>query len=126
MIKIAFPTDDGQVISSHLGQARFFRIITIENGQTQQTELREKMQHQHGDHHEDPSLGVQDHPGQVMLASIADCQALIAGGMGEPAYQRAASMGLQVYLTSEKSIDAAIAAYLSGSLTSDSRRIHHH
>ncbi len=33
---------------------------------------------------------------------------------------------MTVYLVDQPSVDAALAAYLAGTLTSDSRRIHHH
>jgi hypothetical protein len=35
-------------------------------------------------------------------------------------------MGLEVFLTGESMIDAALAAYLSGQLDNDERRIHRH
>ncbi len=61
-----------------------------------------------------------------MFAPIADCQVLIAGGMGQPAYDHAISAGLEVVMTGEKSISAALEAYRNGLLMSDPRRIHRH
>ncbi len=32
-MKVAFVTDDGRTIHSHFGQARYFQVVTLENGQ---------------------------------------------------------------------------------------------
>jgi predicted Fe-Mo cluster-binding NifX family protein len=61
-----------------------------------------------------------------MFETIRDCQVLIAGGMGSPAYERAMSMGMEVYLTREKRIEGALQAYQAGKLDSDMRRVHVH
>jgi len=124
MPKIAFPTDDGETISKHLGQAKYFQVVTFENGQVQSTERREKASHSHQDHSHEQEAG--GHPGQVMIEAIRDCQVLIAGGMGQPMYNRAISSGLEVYLTGEDRISEAIEAYQKGTLTSDMRRVHTH
>jgi predicted Fe-Mo cluster-binding NifX family protein len=125
MIKhIAIPTDDGNTISSHLGQARYFQVISLDDGITLSSELREKAFHTHQDHTHDESSEV--HPGKAMFETIRDCQVLISGGMGSPAYERAKSMGMEVYLTGEKQIEAAMQAYQAGNLDSDMRRVHNH
>lgn len=123
MKTIAFPTDDGQTISSHLGQAQYFQVIRTEDGKSLGSELRSKPSHSHHDHaHEQGQV----HPGQAMFEAIHDCQVLIAGGMGAPAYERAMAMGMEVYLTGEKLISAALQAYQDGKLASDMRRVHLH
>ncbi len=61
-----------------------------------------------------------------MLEVISDCQVLVAGGMGEPMYQRALSKGLEVYLTGEDQVSSALDAYLRGTLSSNLRRVHQH
>jgi len=124
MPKIAFPTDDGETISKHLGQAKYFQVVTFENGQVQSTERREKASHSHQDHSHEQEAGV--HPGQAMIEAIRDCQVLISGGMGQPMYNRAISSGLEVYLTGEDRISEAIEAYQKGTLSSDMRRVHTH
>ncbi len=125
MTKIAITTDDGETISSHFGQAKYFQIITLDRDRRSASELREKATHQHGQGHEHDEPGAV-HPGQAMVEAIRDCQVLITGGMGEPALNRAQAVGLQVILTGEKQIDRALEAYQKGQLTSDERRIHHH
>ncbi len=86
--------------------------------------MREKAHHTHGEHGQEGAPGA--HPGQLMIQAIADCQVLICGGMGAPAYNRAVDAGMQVFLTLETSIDAAIQAYQSAKLESDLRLIHVH
>jgi predicted Fe-Mo cluster-binding NifX family protein len=124
-MKIAFTTDDGQSITSHFGQARYFRVISTEDGQPVLSEQREKTWHVHGQAHaSEPAGGSIVHPGQAMLETISDCQVLITGGIGEPAFARAQTMGIIIFLTGEKDIEKALQTYLSGLLTSDLRRIH--
>lgn len=74
------------------------------------------------------SISVSANPEGVhaMFSVISDCQVLVAGGMGEPAYQRARAYGLEVYLTGEWKIEAALSAYQAGALKSDLRRVHAH
>ena len=120
--KPAFPTDDGETISRHFGQAAQFKIVTIADGRVTGSELRPKASHQHGEHSH--AGGV--HPGQQMVDSISDCQVLVSGGMGAPALDRASSAGLQVFLTRRRSIDEAVRAFLDGTLEHDSRLIHQH
>jgi hypothetical protein len=60
-----------------------------------------------------------------MFAALADCEILLCGGMGEPDYQKAISTGLEVILTGNE-ILKMLAAYLSGRLISNTRRIHKH
>lgn len=109
--KIAFPTDDGETISRHFGRAPYFKVIALENGAVAATEMRGNPADEgHG----------------AKFALVADCQVLIGGGMGQPAYDRLQAMGLSVYLIGEKSITAALAQYQAGGLTSDLRRVHAH
>ncbi len=102
------------------------RLITSSasaDGQILEEIVRQKPYHSH-----------HDHPGQAgghngghteMFAPIADCQVLLCGGMGQPAYQKALDAGLQVVLTGGE-LRAAVEAYLSGQVVSDLRRIHQH
>ncbi|MEZ4519317.1 MAG: NifB/NifX family molybdenum-iron cluster-binding protein [Chloroflexota bacterium] len=69
---------------------------------------------------------VQDHGHQGMFDLLADCQVLIAGGMGQSAYAQAEAQGLEIYLSGEEEIPQALAAYLAGTLQSDTRRVHAH
>jgi predicted Fe-Mo cluster-binding NifX family protein len=118
---LAVPTDDGVTISSHFGQAKYYKILTVEDGRVKKAEIREKVAHNHGQVAPDGS-----HLGQKMIDSIADCQVLISGGMGSPVHERALQAGLQVILTRYQDIDLAVQSFLEGTLENDSQLIVQH
>ncbi len=122
MIKIAFPTDDGATISQHFGRAQYFSVAIIQEDGSVKFEQFPKWHH--GLQESEPHNHAHSH--QSMFEPIADCQALVVGGMGQPAFQAAVDQGLQVFLTGEKEISAALDSYRNGSLQSDERRIHMH
>jgi predicted Fe-Mo cluster-binding NifX family protein len=121
-MKLAVATVDEKTISSHFGQAPYYRVFTLIDHQVVQDETRQKPHHGqhegHGQYH-----GQSSH--EDMFAPISDCEVLLCGGMGEPAYQKAISAGLEVILTGGE-INDALDAYLSNRLVSDMRRIHKH
>jgi len=123
MEKIAFPSEDGQTIHQHFGRAPFYVVAHLDDDGSANFEQRSKAFH--GEQHSH-ALHEQPHGHSPMFAPISDCQVLIAGGMGQPAYQHAVEAGLKVIMTAEKSIAAALNAYLAGQLTTDERRIHQH
>ncbi len=120
-MKIAFPTNDGEKISAHFGRAAHFLVVTVENGVETHRELRAKSYHgapnqPHGHDH--------DHDHSGMVSPLADCQVLIAGGMGIPAAQAVEHAGVQLIPTGIQTIDAALKAYLQDALTPEPSRIH--
>lgn len=126
MIKIAVATPDGEKISDHFGMAPFFSIFQVDDNTLLFDILREKphkSSHQHdADHqHEQQGHGL----GKHVIQAIDDCQVLICGGMGQPAFRKAQDAGLEVFLTGG-SVDDAVHAYQKGELQSDLRRIHTH
>ncbi len=119
-IRIAAVTEDGERLSAHFGMAPLYRVFTIQDNTIVAEETRSKPSHTHHAHdHTSPQ-----HKHADMLAPIRDCQVLLAGGMGEPAYQKALAAGLQVILTGG-TIQKALQAWLKGELQTDLRRIHH-
>jgi len=44
-MKIACITDDGQTISQHFGRASHYMVVTVEQGQIVDHEMREKRMH---------------------------------------------------------------------------------
>jgi predicted Fe-Mo cluster-binding NifX family protein len=118
MIRIAAVTENGLRLSSHFGRAPYFRVFSVEDGHIMGEETRPKPYH--GEHsHDEPHV----HLHNDMFAPIADCQVLLCGGMGLPAYEKAQAAGLEVLLTGGE-IQAAVQAYLDGKIVSDLRRIH--
>ena len=123
MQKIAVVTENGRQISSHFGMAPAYRVYTIEDGKVVAEEERVKPHHTH---HPDHNSGQAHHSlHEDMFAPISDCQVLICGGMGTPAYQKALEAGLEVVLAGGE-MRTAVDAYLLGQLNSDPRRVHQH
>ena len=132
-IKIAFVTDDGTTISPHFGRARYFEVITVENGRISRREKREKTGHhtfsgeEHGDAHEEGKHGFDEHSRhkhESMLASITDCQVVVARGMGAGAYDHITEAKMKPILTSLKTIDEAVQEIISGRITDHPERLH--
>lgn len=121
--KIAAVTEDGLNLSSHFGMAPEYLVYHVEGERILSEERRPKPYHQrHPDHQAE---GHSAHGHADMFAPIADCQVLLCGGMGAPAYQKALNAGLEVVLTGGE-IHLALQAYLKGQLSSDLRRVHQH
>lgn len=125
--KIAAVTQDGIKMSSHFGMAPHYRVFTVEDGEITGEETRDKPHHSHhpGDHNHSGRHEHGQHGHQDMFDPISDCQVLLCGGMGTPAYRKAQSAGLEVFMVGGE-IQEAVQAYLSGMLSSDMRRIHQH
>jgi predicted Fe-Mo cluster-binding NifX family protein len=127
MKKIAFPTDDGETISRHLGESHFYLVALLDDAGNITFDRREKPRHDHN--REEPAHeheGEHAQRGPALFTPIRDCQILISGGMGQPAYDHAVAQGLEVILPGQKNITDALEAYRAGTLVSDMRRIHRH
>lgn len=132
-MKIALITDDGQTISQHFGRARYYLVMTIEDGQVVQREMRDKLGHHHfssqeqGEHQAGEQHGF-DPAAQnrhaSMAQSIADCQVIICGGMGAGAYESMRQYNIRPVVTDLRKIDEALQAYLAGSLQDRTDLLH--
>lgn len=131
-MKIAVVTEDGITISQHFGRAPFYVVLTIENGEIVAREKREKLGH--AQFRGEPHRGVSDSRGHgfgaesqsrhaLMAAAIADCQVLLARGMGAGAYENMKEAGIQPILTDIPKIDDAVRAYLEGKLVDHPERL---
>jgi predicted Fe-Mo cluster-binding NifX family protein len=115
--RIAFVTDDGNSVSSHFGKAPWYRVFSVTDGCVSDLGSRAKPYH-----------GAERQPATThgdMFGPISDCQVLVAGGMGTPAWQSARQAGLEVILAGGE-IMAAVEAFVRGDLVSDDRRVHDH
>ena len=125
MKKIAFPTDDGETISRHLGECEFYLVATLDDAGNATFERRAKPRREHaGEGQGGGHVGQHAHLGPVLLEPIRDCQVLISGGMGQPAYDHAVAQDLEVILPADKNLLDALRGYQAGTLVSDPRRIH--
>jgi len=134
-MKIAAVSEDGVTISQHFGRAPFYVVVTVEDGKITSREQRDKLGHAHfaNESHEeahgsDPRGHGFDPAAQNrhtrMAASIADCQVLLARGMGAGAYQSMEQAGVRPIITDIPTIDAAVQAYLSGEILDHTERLH--
>ena len=132
-MKIAAITDDGKTISQHFGRAPYYLVLTVENGQIVKREMRDKLGHaQFGNepHAEgnDPRGHGFDPAAQNrharMAAAIADCEVLLARGMGAGAYESLKQANIRPVVTDVANIDEAVQAYLAGSLKDHVEKLH--
>jgi len=132
-MKIATITDDGKTISQHFGRAPYFLVLTIEEGKVVNREMRDKMGHTHfsTESHAEESQGAghgmdsASHNKHVGIAeTIADCQAVLCGGMGMGAYESMRKLNIQPIVTDLRDIDAAVQAYIDGKLVDHTELLH--
>jgi predicted Fe-Mo cluster-binding NifX family protein len=131
-MKIAAVSDDGVTLSRHFGRAPLYVVLTVENGQVVAKERREKSGHHiFAAHHHDAAPGERHGYGagsQVrhadMIETIADCQVLLAGGMGWGAYESIKRYNIEPVVTDVKDIDQAVKLYLDGKLKNLTERLH--
>jgi len=132
-MKIAAITEDGKPISQHFGRAPHYLVLTVEEGRIVNRDLREKLGHVHfaNEPHE-PGPPGQPHGTDPaaqsrhvrMAESIADCEALLCGGMGMGAYQSMQERGIRPVVTDIESIDEAAMAYIEGRIVDQVDRLH--
>ena len=100
-MKIAVTYENGQVFG-HFGHCRQFLVAEVENGQVIRSEVV-------------PVLG----SGHSALAGFLHglgAEKLICGGIGAPAKQMLLDQGIQVVSGASGDIDAAVQAFLDGTL----------
>lgn len=130
-MKIAVVSDDGTTISQHFGRAMFYVVSTVEGGKVVSKEKRPKAghhtfgpheQHPVGEHHGSDAASQAKH--RTMADTIADCQVLLAGGMGRGAYESLKSYNIQPVVTDVEKIDQAVQLYADGKLPNLMERVH--
>lgn len=131
-MKIAVISEDGNTISQHFGRAPLYVVVTVEDGEIVDKETRDKTgHHTFATHHPDSAPGERHGYGAgaqsrhtSMMESIADCQVLIAGGMGWGAYDGLKSRNIEGVVTDITDIDEAVKLYLAGELPNLMERLH--
>ena len=130
-MKIAAVTEDGVTISQHFGRAPYYVVLTVEDGQVVGREQREKVAHGRGAdghvHVEGQAHGFdaasQDTHGR-MAAPIADCQVLLARGMGAGAHASLQQAGIRPVITTIANIDEAALQAANGTIVDHQERLH--
>jgi predicted Fe-Mo cluster-binding NifX family protein len=107
--------------------------VTVEDGKVVRKETRAKAGHHTfaANQHPDTAPGERhgyDAGAQARHASmaetIADCQVLIAGGMGWGAYESLKSRGVEPVVTNVENIDEAVKLYFESKLPNLMERLH--
>ena len=106
-MKVAVVSEDGVSVSQHFGRAPFYVVVTVEKGQVVSSERRAKAGHHSfaAQEHHPPSqqqhgYGVAARARHEQMAEvIADCDAVIAGGMGRGAYESMQTRGIRPIIT---------------------------
>lgn len=132
-MKVAAITDDGKTISQHFGRAPYYLVVTIEEGKIVNREMREKLGHNqfHDQAHAEESHGLSHgldagshHKHASMAQAIADCKALLCGGMGMGAYESMRQLNIQPVVTDLSDIDSAVQAFIDGKLVDHTELLH--
>lgn len=132
-MRIAVVTDDGNIISQHFGRAQHYLVVSVENGLIVNRELRDKMGHAHfaREPHEPEQPGqphgmgpAAEHRHARMAEAIADCEALLCGGMGAGAYESMRARGIRPVVTDIESVDEAVLAYVDGRIVDHFEHLH--
>ncbi len=132
-MKIAVITDDGKKISQHFGRAPYYLVLSIEAGKVVNKELRDKMGHTQfsGQHVESESesaphgMDNASHNKHISMADvIADCEALICGGMGMGAYESMRRLNIKPVVTQMSDAEEAVQAYIDGKLVDQTELLH--
>ena len=108
-MKIAFPTRDYRTITGHFGKMKGLLVIDIVDGA--------EFSHEQRDMSGMPACG-QGHGEKPKFVAerLADCDVVIAGGMGTSLIEKIEAFDTSVILTDIRMIDEAMAAYTAGSI----------
>jgi predicted Fe-Mo cluster-binding NifX family protein len=132
-LKIAVISDDEVSVSQHFGRAPYYVVLTVEDGTIVDSETRAKAGHHTFGAEEHAKLAPGERHGydaasqakhQTMAETIADCQVLIAGGMGWGAFESLQGYGVRHIITDEEDIREAVRRYLDGDLPDLAERLH--
>lgn len=137
-MKIATVSDNGVTISQHFGKAPLYVVCTVENGKIIAKEQRVRGVantcacnhgttegedcHQGGQHRHNNPASQNKHTS--MADAIADCNVIIARGMGYGAYASLKSRNLDAVITDVADIDQAVKMYLDGKLINYMEQLH--
>jgi predicted Fe-Mo cluster-binding NifX family protein len=132
-LRIAVISDDGASISQHFGRAPYYVILTVEGDKIVDSETRPKVGHHSFAAQEHPKLAPGERHGydagsqakhKSMAETIADCEVLIAGGMGWGAYESLKGYGIRPIVTDVGDIREAALRCAKGDLPDLMERVH--
>lgn len=116
-MRIAIASDDGKIVSGHLGRCAGFAIYDIQEGSATKVEFRENIftPHKTGNFEENhPPRSHQNGKHDALLSALSDCQMVVARGMGPRIYQDLASAGIKGLVTDIPMVEEAAERLASG------------
>jgi predicted Fe-Mo cluster-binding NifX family protein len=130
-MRLAVATDDGVMVTGHVGRCNAFVIYTIENKSIINTEVREnnfthhKQQAQKDEHHrgEGHSHG---HGHSNLINALSDCEALIFTSGGWRLVEELKTNNIKPILTDEPLAELAALKYSKGELESREDNVCNH
>jgi predicted Fe-Mo cluster-binding NifX family protein len=132
-LRIAAVSDDEVHISQHFGRAPYYVVLTVEGNEIVDSETRPKAGHHSFAAQEHPKLAPGERHGydagsqakhKSMAETIADCEVLIAGGMGWGAYESLKGYGIRPIITDAGDIREAALRCAKGDLPDLMERVH--
>lgn len=115
-------------VSAHFGMANHYLVYDIEGGVVKGKEAREKIGHgahpHAGGHHAEGSAGEKPGLHESMLSNVADCDVVIARGMGRPMYESIRASGKKAFITRTQLADDAAKALAEGRLDDHPEFLH--
>lgn len=126
-MKVAVATDDLRTVSAHFGRAEHYLVYEVDGNAVRAKESRDKAFHgaSAGAHHQ-PGEGAHGEGSlhESMLSSVADCDAVVARGMGRPMYEAIKASGKKAFVTQLELADDAAKAFAEGRLDDHAELLH--
>lgn len=122
-MNIAVPSNDGINVSAHFGRSKGFLIFETENQEIIKSAYRLNdvtahatgLHHAHG-HDHNHGAGEHSHSHTGILDLLEDCEAVIAGGMGNRLYVDLQAAGKKATITRESNARQAVLLMLQNQL----------
>jgi predicted Fe-Mo cluster-binding NifX family protein len=117
VMRIAMPSDDQRTLARHIGRCGGFVVVEAVDGAVVRREWRPNVFTSHA-RGEDHGSGHQRGEGRHtrVLAALADCQMLVARGMGQSIHDDLCAAGIEAYTTDLADVEAVLEAALAGTL----------
>ncbi len=116
-MKIAVASDDGTGVSQHFGRAPYYVVFEVQEGEVTGREVRSKAYHHGAGQQRGSDEGGGHHAGHShggMVSPIADCAVVLAGGMGQGAYESLRAQGIEPGFARAGLAEDGVADYLAG------------
>lgn len=116
-MRIALASENGVGLAAHPGRVPGFVILEHRQGGWRPVEFRSNpMAHHHAAKIAGQTHEHQNHDHGSLVDAVADCDALIAGGIGPRLVADLTARGIRVYVSGASTVEEAAADYTAGRL----------